>query len=205
MFFQIFYSSHSFLILLLLLTAIIGDYIVDHSKLHLHRALFDNITHALIGGISWLVVCMVFRNRYTTQTLAEIALCTVIASCIDLDHFYAARSFHLKDATNLKNRPALHCSTFPLFLVFILLLIAHVLHERWLLRITLIILTAFASHHTRDAVRRGYWFYPFGSTQSISYTAYIALTIVIPYLVCLMIKFVGIQQNSSSQFNVDIL
>ncbi|XP_031334175.1 transmembrane protein 267 isoform X2 [Photinus pyralis] len=185
--------------------SVIGDYLVEHLRLHLHKALFDNITHALIGGISWLIVCMTFRNRYTLQTLIEIALCTVIASGIDLDHFYAARSFSLKDATSLKNRPALHCSSVPLIVVFILFLISYTLRERWLLRVALIIFTAFSSHHTRDATRRGYWFYPFGSTPSIPYVVYILLTILIPYLVCLIINFTDKQKNIISQSIVNII
>lgn len=43
--------------------------------------------------------------------------------------------------------------------------------------------TAFASHHLRDATRRGLWFCPFGSTSSIPYGLYIVLVCLVPYIV----------------------
>ncbi|KAK4871458.1 hypothetical protein RN001_016449 [Aquatica leii] len=118
-----------------------------------------------------------------------------IASCIDLDHFVVARSFYLKDATSLKSRPPLHCTTVPVVIVFVLITIAYCQGTKWLLRLLFIVLTAFFSHHTRDAVRRGFWLYPFGTTKAIPYFGYISLTIIIPYIVSLSMNYVQIQKS----------
>ncbi|KAF5270415.1 hypothetical protein FQR65_LT05603 [Abscondita terminalis] len=119
----------------------------------------------------------------------------ILASCIDLDHFVAARSFYLKDATNIKNRPPLHCTTLPLSLTIVLLLFAYIQRSNWLIRLSLIIFTAFISHHTRDAVRRGFWLYPWGSTKPISYLTYISLTVIFPYIISTFMNYMLNQKS----------
>lgn len=96
MYYKHLYSVLGFLTMLLSLVAVIGDYAVSQSNLHIYRALFDNTTHAVIGGISWLIVCVVFKSRNIFQDLCEIAICMIVSSGIDLDHFLVAGSFHLK-------------------------------------------------------------------------------------------------------------
>lgn len=103
-----------------------------------------------------------------------------------------------KDATNLKRRPFLHCSTLPLVACSFLLLIGYVLRTDLCKRGALIIFTAFASHHLRDATRRGFWFYPFGSTPPIPYYCYVAATTVIPYIIAMMEQFTRIPKTSGS-------
>lgn len=44
------------------------------------------------------------------------------------------------------------------------------------------VICAFVTHHTRDAVHRGYWLCPFGRTERIPYLYYIFTTILIPYI-----------------------
>ncbi|KAF2892997.1 hypothetical protein ILUMI_13173 [Ignelater luminosus] len=202
LFHEIIFGIHIYLVTLLILVAIIGDYVVQYSKLHIYKAFFDNITHAIIGGLSWLIVCLYFKNRYPLHTLFEIALCTITASFIDLDHFIAARSFNLKDATNLQNRPLLHCSSLLLLLTLSVILIAYFVQIRWLLRLGLIIFIAFTSHHTRDATRRGFWIYPWGSTTPISYVLYIILTILIPYFVCLVMHYIDITERQNEYIRI---
>lgn len=108
LFHEILFGIHSYLITLLILVAVTGDYVVQYSKLHIYRAFFDNITHAIIGGLSWLIVCLNFKNRYSSQTLFEIALCTLAGSFIDLDHFVTARSFNLKVSQSSYISPLSH-------------------------------------------------------------------------------------------------
>lgn len=44
------------------------------------------------------------------------------------------------------------------------------------------LLCAFISHHTRDAMRRGYWLWPFyDHTDRIPQLAYIVITVLTPY------------------------
>lgn len=176
-------KSVSYLTCLILLTAITGDYVVAYSKLHVFQALFDNATHFLIGGLSWLIVCLYSKEVSTSGKILEVVCCSLLSSFIDLDHFIEARSLNLKDATNLKRRPFLHCSTVPVLLCLLILLVGNFLESYTAKRCSLIVLTAFASHHTRDATRRGYWLYPFGNTAPIPYAMYIGLSCVLPHLV----------------------
>jgi hypothetical protein len=55
------------------------------------RALVDNMGHALIGGVSWLVVVGIHK-----EGILQAIGCAAMSSLIDLDHFIMARSFHLK-------------------------------------------------------------------------------------------------------------
>lgn len=89
-------SSQVYLTSLLGLVAVIGDILVKYSQQHVYRAVFDNTTHAIIGGLSWLIVCLNYRDRNASNTLLEIIACTAISSLIDLDHFCMARSLSLK-------------------------------------------------------------------------------------------------------------
>ncbi|XP_064214056.1 transmembrane protein 267 [Tribolium castaneum] len=150
----------NYITILLALVSITGDYIVSHTKLHLFQALFDNATHATIGALSWLYICINCKNRSHTQTLIEIGLCAGIASLIDIDHFISARSVHLKV-----------CGDF-----------------------------SFVSHHTRDATRRGFWFYPFGSTPPIPYFLYVGMTCFLPPVVCVLHDLVWIGGESGPRY-----
>lgn len=89
-------SLKSYLTLLLVIIAITGDYIVLHSRLHIFQALFDNATHSIIGGLSWVIVCNICKRYNSYQTICEVAVCALVASIIDLDHFIVAKSFYLK-------------------------------------------------------------------------------------------------------------
>lgn len=94
--YPVIFNVSNYISLLIALVAIIGDNLVYYSNLHLFKALFDNATHAVIGGLSWLFVCLKYKSSHHTLSLLEIALCTVVSSVIDLDHFFAAGSIHLK-------------------------------------------------------------------------------------------------------------
>ena len=56
------------------------------------RAALDNGTHALVGLWSWAIV-IGLRKR---SDLYEVLLAGLLASLIDLDHFYAAGALSLK-------------------------------------------------------------------------------------------------------------
>ncbi|VEN43758.1 unnamed protein product [Callosobruchus maculatus] len=195
--FSKFFSLSAILIALLGLIAVVGDYLVKHTNLHLFQAVFDNTTHAIIGGLTWFIFCLKYKNSNTLQSLAEVALCTIISSMIDLDHFVAARSLNLEDATNLRYRPPLHCSTFPLLTCITLLLVSYQLGMSSLKRSTLIIFAAFFTHHVRDATRRGFWMYPFGSTPPIPYAVYVGLTCSAPYVICFLHELFKIKISGS--------
>lgn len=81
---------------LLAVTAITGDILVRTTNVHVYKAIFDNVTHGLIGMITWTIVSMNVRNKDALSRSFEVVLCTLISSLIDVDHFIAAKSFHLK-------------------------------------------------------------------------------------------------------------
>lgn len=88
---------------LLVAVSLLGDHLVSriHQK-HAVKAISDNSTHFLIGGISWLIVCIntSFLQNHT-QSIYEILLCALIAAVIDVDHFICAKSLSLKVLDNV--------------------------------------------------------------------------------------------------------
>ena len=58
----------------------------------------DSLTHGLVGGFSWAVVTDVQVDR---QRVIECIVCLGLAMSVDVDHFIAAKSFHLKVLTSL--------------------------------------------------------------------------------------------------------
>ncbi|KAH1005331.1 hypothetical protein HUJ04_006336 [Dendroctonus ponderosae] len=179
--------------------AVLGDYLITICNSPLGKALCDNITHALIGGLAW-TICYLNRAKTLEESdqrhgALEVLACTFLSSVIDLDHFIAARSTLLKNATALMQRPFLHCSTTPLVLFLVLLLVSQTWKVPAFKQGALIGLTAFATHHIRDAARRGLWLYPFGSTAPIPYWLYIALCALVPYVVIFLDKSLKQQQR----------
>lgn len=84
------------LTLLLAATASFGDFCVNYFTVHLHKALCDNATHAAVAVISWLIVYVCHKYKNINQMCVEIIICGMVASAIDLDHFFIARSTSLK-------------------------------------------------------------------------------------------------------------
>lgn len=93
---HIFLSAEAFCTLLLAIVAVVGDWFVNHTNLHIYKALFDNSTHSIIGGLTWFIVSLKLRQKTVWFRLSEVGLCALIASLIDVDHFLMARSVHLK-------------------------------------------------------------------------------------------------------------
>lgn len=85
----------SVLIILIIVTSLVGDYLVEQSNVHLHKALLDNATHASIAGISWLIVCFRLKYENVLNILGEALGCAALASVIDIDHFIVAKSMQL--------------------------------------------------------------------------------------------------------------
>lgn len=87
-----------FLTLLLATTCIVGDHVLLLSEADLKKALVDNITHALIAVLSWLIIVFKchLRSSMVINSIVELLLCGVTASIIDIDHFIMTRSLKLK-------------------------------------------------------------------------------------------------------------
>ena len=72
-----------------------ADYLLllpQFSKKSLSRALTDNVSHGVIGAMSWLTIV----GLKTRKDILEGVICGLMASAVDVDHFIAARSLKIK-------------------------------------------------------------------------------------------------------------
>lgn len=97
------FNVSTYLTLLIVVVALGGDYVVETSRSPVLKAINDNLTHGLIGGLSWMVYCVKRRKSQLGLRLIvfEVVLCTLLSSLIDLDHFVAAKSVLLKVGSTL--------------------------------------------------------------------------------------------------------
>jgi len=184
----------------LVLVEVIADKIVASQSVLPVKicVILDNGVHGLIAALSWLIV-IDYRQNLPFPGIFEVLICACLASVIDIDHFIAAKSMSLNDAMHLTKRPLFH-STSLLLLVWIMLLLISTL-TRWnLIRFSWIFLTAGLSHHLRDGIRRGLWFYPFGSTNPLPYWSYILATAMLPHAIrsCVNYKSVPLSVINNS-------
>ncbi|XP_015430695.1 PREDICTED: transmembrane protein C5orf28 [Dufourea novaeangliae] len=161
--------------------SIIGDQGLKNGKSTVSRAIFDNITHAIVGGLTWAVI-LNLSKKSLTQYFPSIVCCFLLSSFIDVDHFIAAWSWKINDATHLEKRPFLHCTTVPIVLWFLMNFYSNVFNYPKLSYYSWIVLASFLSHHIRDGTRRGLWFCPIGSTQPIPYYLYLSMSMMLPHI-----------------------
>jgi len=158
-------------IILVLLVAVVGDGFVDLFTSHkLFKCISDNGTHFLIAILSWMFIEEI---DFSTIPVGSLLLCGMMASVIDLDHFVAARSFNIHEATSLSFRPILHWTTLPVTCFVFLVILALILYSLNLYTFAWMFLTAFITHHWRDGYRRGLWIYPLPSIPPFSYSIYL--------------------------------
>lgn len=100
-----------------------------------------------------------------------------------------------QDAVSLTTRPFLHCSTIPLVVCGIGLILAYLQDWLWLQKISCLLIVAFSTHHVRDSTRRGLWFWPLGSIPALPYYLYIFILIAIPYLLIFLIRMTSSNVN----------
>ncbi|CAM9617294.1 unnamed protein product [Laminaria digitata] len=114
---------------------------------------------------------------------AFIAAC--IGSLLDVDHFLAAGSFRLSQATGLSNRPWCH----SVVALFVAALVTSILtYNR---RAAAAVFSAGASHQLRDATRRGLWLYPprGPKTPPLRYPVYLLAQALLPLVVALYLRW----------------
>ncbi len=148
----------------------------------------------------------------------------VYAGILDIDHFVAAYSLSVYDATHLIARPYGHSLLFILAITFLLFLLKHLVsyflssslltssltsakptvNSMWSLLLLLIHVTPIAtiyllsslSHIIRDSSRRGLWFFSSYKTSPIPYFSHLMLLCVLPYSIfCSTISLTIIKQR----------
>ena len=107
----------------------------------------------------------------------QILRLSAVVSCFLVNH--QLHCFFFQDAVTLQQRPPFHSTSLVLAFTGLLWLTSLVLHLPQLKKLTLACIVAWLSHHLRDAVRRGLWFPPFGSTPPLLYAVYIVATVVL--------------------------
>lgn len=78
------------------LVSVIGDKNSEDQTNRLVSAVCDNGTHTLIGAFTWIAMFVMKTSNANIQFLCEVFFCGLLSSLIDLDHFVAAKSIHLK-------------------------------------------------------------------------------------------------------------
>ncbi|XP_034939403.1 transmembrane protein 267 [Chelonus insularis] len=194
-------NTIKFLLSLLIgIISMAGDKLLENEN-KVFRAIVDNAIHSIIGGLSWILI-LVLSNEIITKNVCSIFLSMIVSSLIDLDHFIEARDWRLTAATSLKKRPFLHCTTLPIMIWLIFLLISRILHNSKLASFSWIILTSFLSHHIRDGTRRGLWLAPLGSTPNIPYYLYILLDMTLPFAIHIAIISTNVYSKNHNIINI---
>ncbi|XP_071941187.1 transmembrane protein 267-like [Antedon mediterranea] len=151
-------------------------------------ALLDTFTHFMIASWMWTIV---LGGSITSKNVFQIVFAGLLASAMDIDHFIAARSIHLKDATFLQQRPLLHMTTLIPILAIVSEIIICISGLHRLHFFPYLFTLSWFSHHIRDGTRRGLWLWPFGSTPPVPYFVYFASTLVLPFTTSLLMSATG--------------
>ena len=88
-----------YLLLFLLLTCIIGDYLLYNIENSFVKAVSDNITHGLVGFWTWLIIIYNVQCSFNSNfklNWKSLLAALLISSIIDSDHFIQAHSLQLK-------------------------------------------------------------------------------------------------------------
>ena len=148
------------------------------------RALLDSGGHAVTALLCWLMVrCCKGIPLMDRLMMMEACVTGILSSAVDVDHFIEASSWRLSDATSLHHRPFFHCSTLMMIMIIIMLAVSLIFRIGSLHTLSFMCATAWTTHHLRDALRRGLWFCPFGSTSRLQYDLYLVILLILPFAV----------------------
>jgi hypothetical protein len=173
---------HHVVIVVIFLVADASIAILQGEKFRLLCILIDESTHATIAGVLWSSILyepveylpsssVMIRTSWISHLLLHvkskfvwiIAACILGSVCIDIDHFVSAMSYRLYDATHLPSRPFGHSVLFCLVASLLVYGYNGNVYGAYM------IFCCSISHQLRDAVRRGIWFWPFGSSPPIPF------------------------------------
>ncbi|XP_062513770.1 transmembrane protein 267-like isoform X2 [Corticium candelabrum] len=120
----------------------------------------------------------------------QICCCGIMACALDIDHFVQARSFSLEDATSLQHRSFAHSMWFIILGTAACCCVKMLICQKLLLLSFLpwLFFVATASHHLRDATRRGLWFWPIGNTPPLPLLIYLQMVLLIPLIVRFLLQ-----------------
>ena len=188
------------------------------------RCLLDTSCHATIAALIWLATLNLGKrsgirfediNKSSLLSISnlmhicgpykEVAFSLACGSLVDLDHFIAAGSVSLADATNLQTRPLGHtvvAGVLTSLAVFMICLVYHTISQGGSVRITdtpawyrskryaLLVFSAYFAHLLRDSVRRGLWLGNIPGYFTTSGSAYVISSPPLSLWVVLTIFFI---------------
>nr|XP_020040878.1 transmembrane protein 267 [Castor canadensis] len=182
----------------------VADKLLQFSIIHQSewlRSLSDNAIHGVIGMWSWAIVIGIKKKA----DVGEIILAGFLASVIDIDHFFLAKSLSLKAALSLPRRPFLHCSTVIPIAALTLKFIMHIfkLKDSWHF-LPWMLFVSWTSHHIRDGIRHGLWICPFGKTSPLPFWLYVIMTSTLPHMCSFVMYLTGTRQMMPSKPGIRI-
>eukprot|EP00981_Chlorochromonas_danica_P011116 scaffold3756_cov180-Ochromonas_danica.AAC.8 len=141
---------------------------------------FDEFCHFVASVVLWTTILSSLSSPQLLSAPSlliygvkkrwqEIVVAGVLGCVVDVDHFLAARSLSLYNATHLPARPFGHA---VLFILLITLLIYGITSSRGYAAMVFCSLTC---HQLRDGLRRGLWLWPLGSTSPLPLTVVLLL------------------------------
>jgi hypothetical protein len=83
-----------FLTSLIGIVSFLGDKGLQNGKSEILRAISDNLTHAVVGGITWTLVIVLLKQSLI-ENVKNIVICFFMSSLIDVDHFITAGSWNI--------------------------------------------------------------------------------------------------------------
>ncbi|RYH15213.1 hypothetical protein EON65_32135 [archaeon] len=158
--------------------------------------LSDEFCHALTGMLLWSAIIIdsldghfsleALRKIFIRQFAGngkELALAGFTSCALDVDHFIAAGSASLQDATNLPHRPFGHALA---FVPCVSLLYYAVSRNS---RTAKLLFVALLSHHLRDSMKRGLWLWPMDySTPPIPFYYVFPMYLVLTWAMRLLMR-----------------
>ncbi|KRZ73354.1 Transmembrane protein C5orf28 -like protein [Trichinella papuae] len=174
------FSIKMFSIASLLALSVMVNMLADHvlfGKYSLAlRVVSDEFAHCFSSAVLWLVVDWIVSLSTWNRRMALSVLCGICASALDLDHIFQADSLTLQAILHLRTRPLLHITTFTASLNVLLYLLLKSSSRNYLVVFVFLI---WFPHQSRDANRRGYTMYPFGTTPPLAKWFYLFILAVL--------------------------
>jgi len=187
-------SKYLFLSLIVIAISLIGDHLLTIKRTPFNSYLIafsDTLIHGFIAFFSWLLV-YVSKGQPICEYVIIMGsiICGLTASAIDVDHVIAARSFDLRDISQLTGRPFLHNTSLTLVISVVIIYLGLNRHNWMCHTYGWIFLTASLTHHLRDAIRHGFWFFPF-NTRPVPLWAYIISLVSYPLICSILMDIVS--------------
>lgn len=187
-------SSHSIdefeRISLILLSFVISSFIdLDHFIVAKSFKLSVLIISNLSSSLFFLIL-------FPKSNLFKYSWVNKIFSSIQCWLSWKFFSICFQRAVNLNERPFFHYSTIPIVIMLLMFILYQCYRStiRWNLWLC-IITCAFLTHHLRDATRRGFTMWPFGTTKPISYLFYIVGIMLAPFVLNKWLQFTTMTQH----------